>query len=78
VSLRSHRARVERFADAWQRHDPGIDAVEAEVRAELLVGSLMGLGLNALVDPTFDMRAHASRLLPGHHPSALGRAETLG
>jgi AcrR family transcriptional regulator len=61
---RSHRRRVEQFADAWLRHDPGIDAVEAEVRAELLVGGLMGLGLNALVDPRFDMRAHALRLLP--------------
>jgi AcrR family transcriptional regulator len=75
---RSHRARVERFADAWQRHDPGIDVAEAEVRAELLVGSLMGLGLNALVDPTFDMRAHAIRLLPGHHPVAPGRRPALG
>ncbi|WP_052668168.1 TetR/AcrR family transcriptional regulator [Nitriliruptor alkaliphilus] len=62
---RSHRRRVERFADAWIRHDPTIDATEAEVRAELLVGGLMGLGLNALVDTSFDMRAHAQRLLPG-------------
>jgi AcrR family transcriptional regulator len=61
---RSHRQRVERFADAWHRHDPSIDAEEAEVRAELLVGALMGLGLNALVDPSFDMRVHALRLLP--------------
>ncbi len=61
---RSHRRRVERFADAWQRHEPDIDAAEAEVRAELLVGGLMGLGLNALVDPGFDMRSHALRLLP--------------
>jgi AcrR family transcriptional regulator len=61
---RSHRRRVERFADAWERHDPSIDGTEAEVRAELLVGGLMGLGLNALVDPRFDMRSHALRLLP--------------
>lgn len=61
---RSHQARVERFADAWQRHEPGIDGAEAQIRAELLVAGLMGLGLNALVDTRFDMRAHAERLLP--------------
>ena len=61
---RSHRRRVERFADAWQRYDAALDPEEADARAELLVGALMGLGLNALVDPTFDMRGHAHRLLP--------------
>jgi AcrR family transcriptional regulator len=65
---RSHRRRVERFADACQRHDPGIDPEEAEARAELLLGALMGLGLNALVDPRFDLRAHADRLLWGPTP----------
>ena len=61
---RSHQARVERFADAWQRHEPGIDAEEAEARAETMVATLMGLGLNALVDPTYDLRGLAGRLLP--------------
>lgn len=61
---RSHAARVERFADAWQRHDPGIDAAEAHARAETMVATLMGLGLNALVDPGYDLRGLAGRLLP--------------
>jgi AcrR family transcriptional regulator len=62
--LRSHRARVERFADAWQRHDPAIDASEAEARAETLLAGLTGLGITKLLDPAFDMRGHAGRLLP--------------
>jgi AcrR family transcriptional regulator len=61
---RSHRRRVERFADAWSRLAPGIDEAEAEARAELLVAALMGLGLHALVDPSFDLRGLAARLLP--------------
>jgi AcrR family transcriptional regulator len=62
--LRSHRTRVERFADAWQREDPGSSPAEAEARAETLLAGLTGLGLTALLDETFDMRAHAVRLLP--------------
>jgi AcrR family transcriptional regulator len=62
--LRSHRARVERFSDAWQREDPGCDPVEAEVRAETLLAGLTGLGLTKLLDETFDMRGHAARLVP--------------
>jgi AcrR family transcriptional regulator len=61
---RSHRRRVERFADAWQRLEPGIDAAEADARAEMMVAALMGLCLNALVDPSFDLRRLALRLLP--------------
>jgi hypothetical protein len=62
--LRSHRARVERFADAWQREDPTCTAAEAEARAETLLAGLTGLGLTALLDEGFDMRGHAVRLLP--------------
>lgn len=62
--LRSHRRRVERFADAWQREDPRLDAAEAEQRAELLLAALTGLGLTALMDESFDMRRHAMELLP--------------
>lgn len=61
---RSHAARVARFADAWSRHEPGISTAEAEARAELMVGTLIGLGLNALVDPGYDLRGLAARLLP--------------
>ncbi|MCC5949591.1 MAG: TetR/AcrR family transcriptional regulator [Nitriliruptoraceae bacterium] len=61
--LRSHRRRVERFADAWQRHEPGLDAIEAEHRAEVTLAALTGLGMTALMDPGFDMRAHAQRVL---------------
>jgi AcrR family transcriptional regulator len=62
--LRSHRRRVERFADAVRRDRPELDEAEAEAEAELLLASLTGLALTALVDATFDMRAHAARLLP--------------
>jgi AcrR family transcriptional regulator len=61
--LRSHRRRVERFADAWQRHDPEIDELEAQRRAEVTLAALTGLGMTALMDPAFDMRHHAQRLL---------------
>ena len=62
--LKSHRKRVEWFADAWARQDPDIDVVEACQRAETILAVLTGLGMTALLDPDFDMRAHAVRLLP--------------
>jgi AcrR family transcriptional regulator len=62
--LRSHRTRVERFTDAWQREDPSCDAEEAEVRAETILAGLTGLGLTVLLDESFDMHRHAVRLLP--------------
>lgn len=62
--LRSHRRRVERFADAWSREDPSLRPDEADVLAETMLAALTGLGLTALLDPSFDMRAHAVRLLP--------------
>ena len=62
--LKSHRRRVERFADAWRREVPDITAAEAEQRAETMLAGLTGLGMTALLDPDFDMRVHAVRLLP--------------
>ncbi len=62
--LRSHRARVERFADAWSREVPSLSTSEAWSRAETMVAGLTGLGLTAVLDPGFDMHAHARRLLP--------------
>ena len=62
--LRSHRRRVARFADAVHRARPDLSEAEAEAEAELLLASLTGLALTALVDEGFDMRAHAVRLLP--------------
>jgi AcrR family transcriptional regulator len=62
--LRSHRRRVERFADAWQREEPGVTPQEAWARAETMLAGLTGLGMTALIDPDFDMRSHAMRLLP--------------
>ncbi len=62
--LRSHRRRVERFADAWRREDPSLAQGEALSRAEVMLGALTGLGMTALVDDGFDMRYHARLLLP--------------
>jgi hypothetical protein len=39
-------------------------AEEATAEAEQMLAALTGFGLSALMDPTFDMRAHAVRLLP--------------
>jgi AcrR family transcriptional regulator len=62
--LRSHRRRVERFADAWRREEPGLSEVEAIARAETMLAALTGLGMTSLMDPGFDMQAHARALLP--------------
>jgi AcrR family transcriptional regulator len=62
--LRSHRRRVERFADAWQREEPALSEQEAQQRAETTLAALTGLGMTALMDPGFDMRTHAMQLLP--------------
>ena len=61
--LRSHRRRVQRFAAACLRDDPTLEADEARERAETIMAALTGLGLTALIDPSFDMRAHAARLV---------------
>ena len=62
-TLRSHRRRVDRFADAWCRRDPGLAVADARVLAETLLAGLTGLGITSLLDPAFDLRAHARRLL---------------
>ena len=61
--LRSHRRRVQRFAAACRREDADLDDEGARERAETIMAALTGLGLTALIDPTFDMRAHAARLI---------------
>ncbi|MFA9445871.1 TetR/AcrR family transcriptional regulator [Egicoccus sp. AB-alg6-2] len=64
-TLRSHRRRVERFADAARRADPDLAPGDAQALAETLLAGLTGLGITSLLDPGFDMRAHARRLLAG-------------
>jgi AcrR family transcriptional regulator len=61
--LRSHRRRVRRFAAACLREDPQLDEEAAREQAETVMAALTGLGLTALIDPQFDMRAHAARLV---------------
>ena len=50
---------------------------EAEAGAEMLLAGLTGLALTALVDPGFDMRAHALRLLPAGSAGASGPSPHL-
>jgi AcrR family transcriptional regulator len=71
--LRSHRRRVERFADAWRREQPGLSEADAIARAETMLAALTGLGMTSLMDPGFDMRAHAHALLPS---TDIARART--
>jgi AcrR family transcriptional regulator len=66
--LRSHRRRVQRFTAACLREDPALGEESARERAETIMAALTGLGLTALIDPSFDMRAHAARLLRGGQP----------
>lgn len=62
--LRRHRRyRIMRFADALRRADPGLDGRAALRRAELLIATLNGLTLSALLDPGFDLADHAADLL---------------
>jgi AcrR family transcriptional regulator len=64
--LRSHRRRLERFAAAHRREDPQLGAEEATQQAQTVLAALTGFGLTSLIDPTFDMAAHARLLLaPG-------------
>jgi AcrR family transcriptional regulator len=63
--LRSHRRRLDRFAAACRREDPALGSDEARERAQTILASLTGFGLTSLIDPTFDMAAHARGLLPG-------------
>jgi AcrR family transcriptional regulator len=73
--LRSHRRRVERFADAYRRELPELSEEEAVARAQTLLGALTGLGMTTLLDDSFDMASHARSLLPGRRavrPQARG------
>lgn len=71
--LRSHRRRVERFADALRRERPDLGAAEAEARAEVILGALTGLALTSLIDEDFDLHAHAMRVLPATELTPPGR-----
>ena len=59
--LRHHQRRVERFAAAMRRADPGLTAAEAGARAEVLLGALDGLAFRWVLDGDFDFAAHARR-----------------
>ena len=63
--LRSHRRRLDRFAEACRREDPALGPDAARERAQAILASLTGFGLTSLIDPTFDMAAHARGLLDG-------------
>lgn len=72
--LRSHRRRVQRFTAACRRDDPTLSEEAARERAETIMAALTGLGLTALIDPGFDMRAHADRLVGrAGQPGNIGR-----
>jgi len=62
--LRRHRRyRTERFADALSRADASLDYQTATRRAELMIATLNGLTVSALLDPAFDLADHAADLL---------------
>lgn len=63
--LRSHRRRLDRFAEACHREDPGLGPDASRERAQAILASLTGFGLTSLIDPSFDMAAHARGLLEG-------------
>lgn len=60
--LRSHRARVDRYAAAITRAQPTIAIPDAVHHAELLLGALLGYAVIWQLDPDFDFHAHADRL----------------
>ncbi len=61
--LRHHEGRVRRFASAIQRHAPDVADEHATRRAETLVLALNGIALHRVLDPNFDVAAHARALL---------------
>ena len=60
--LRSHRARVQRFADAVLREDPTLGLAAATERGERLLAALTGLAIAWLYDPDYALEAHAHAL----------------
>ncbi len=63
--LRSHRRRVERFAEACRRDDATLTLEAARERAQTVLAALTGFALTSLIDPAFDMAGHARGLLEG-------------
>jgi len=61
--LRHHEGRVHRFASAISRHAPEMAEEHATRRAETLVLALNGIALHRVLDPHFDVAAHARALL---------------
>ncbi len=59
--LRHHEQRVERFRRALAAE--GLGEPEASLRAEAVAATLEGYALHALLDPGFDLAAHALRLV---------------
>jgi AcrR family transcriptional regulator len=58
--LRSHRARVERFADAVRRERPDWSTERSRAQAEALLAALTGFAVTSLLDPDFDLEGHAA------------------
>ncbi len=67
---RHHQARVRRFAAAFEREHPALDAQGARACAERLLASIMGACMVWLLDPAVDLRAQTlemtAALRPGH------------
>lgn len=61
--LAHHRRRVERFGEAISRESPELDEAEARTRAELMLGTLNGLAVTWLMDPTLDFAGLAERMV---------------
>ncbi len=61
--LRHHEQRVHRFTDALLREETALPADEARAEAELLIATLNGLAIHTSLDPSFDLRSFAGRLL---------------
>ncbi len=61
--IRHHQERVERFAAAMKRQSPEIPPALARRRGETLVLALNGIALHRVIDPDFDVSAHAHALL---------------
>lgn len=60
--VRSHRRRVQRFADAIVRAAPRVHEDDARMHAEVLLGALTGLAMRWMLDETFDLAGHVARL----------------
>lgn len=59
---RHHQARVGRFAAAFAREHPDLDAAAAGQHAERLLAAVMGACMVWLLDPSSDLRTHARSL----------------